>query len=79
MATKPEESSVVEPKHGELEEGPDRRRQIHESADRNTQQTLNQGMNTGTGDVQRVSDWGSVGKRKPSQSSDTQTKRGSKE
>jgi hypothetical protein len=66
MATKPEKSNVVEPKHGELEEGPDRRRQVHESAERGTQQTVNQGMNTGTGDVQRVSDWGTAGKSKRS-------------
>jgi|HubBroStandDraft_5_1064220.scaffolds.fasta_scaffold1092106_1 hypothetical protein len=64
MATEPEKSNVVEPKHGELEEGTDRRRQVHEAADRSTQQTLNSGMNTGTGDVQRVSDWGTTGKSK---------------
>ncbi len=79
MATKPEKSNVVEPKHGELEEGPERRRQVHEAAERSTQQTLNQGMNSGTGDVQRVSDWGTVGNSKRSHSSDTQTKRSSKE
>jgi hypothetical protein len=78
MATKPEKSNVVEPKHGELEEGPDRRRQVHEAADRGAQQTLNQGMNTGTGDVQRVSDWGTVGK-KPSRSSNTEARKTPKE
>jgi hypothetical protein len=78
MATKPEKSNVVEPKHGELEQGSDRRRQEHEAADRGTQQTVNQGMNTGTGDVQRVSDWGTVGK-KPGHSSNTQTRKAPKE
>jgi hypothetical protein len=77
MATKSEKSTVVEPKHGDLE-APDRHRQVHEAAERSTQQTLNSGMNTGTGDVQRVSDWGTVGKSKR-HSSDAQTKRSSKE
>jgi hypothetical protein len=58
------EKGVVEPTHGELEQGSDRRRQVHEAADRSTLQNLNQGMNTGTGDVQRVSDWGTTGKSK---------------
>jgi hypothetical protein len=78
MATKPEKSNVVEPKRGELEEGPDRRRQVREAADRGTQQTLNQGLNTGTGDVQRVSDWGTVGK-KTSHSRNTQARKAPKE
>jgi hypothetical protein len=78
MATKTEKSNVIEPKRSDLEEAPDRHRQVREAAERSTQQTLNQGMNTGTGDVQRVSDWGTVGKSKR-HSSDAQTKRTSKE